>query len=86
MNELTVTIITPEAKQEDYEASSLIVPLEDGYWGILPKHSNMVAVLSKGNVKIKTSKGEVVFKIDDGWIEVFHNRVIILTTGFEIAS
>ncbi len=86
MNELTVTIITPEAKQEDYEAISLIVPLEDGYWGILPKHSNMVAVLSKGNIKVKTSKGEVVFKIEDGWIEVFHNRVIILTTGFEIAN
>ncbi|MEZ4813399.1 MAG: hypothetical protein R2883_08030 [Caldisericia bacterium] len=44
------------------------------------KHSNMVAVLSK-KCKNQTSKGEVVFKIDDGWIEVFHNRVIIWLTG-----
>lgn len=86
MAELTVTIITPEAKQEDYKAKSLMVPLEDGYWGILPKHSNMVAVLTKGKIKVKTSSKEIVFNIEEGWIEVFHDRVMILTTGFEIAN
>jgi F-type H+-transporting ATPase subunit epsilon len=86
MAELTVTIITPEAKQEDFKASSIVVPLEDGYWGILPNHSNMVAVLASGKVKIKTSKGEIIYDIPDGWIEIFHNRVIILTPSFELSD
>jgi F-type H+-transporting ATPase subunit epsilon len=82
MSDLTVTIITPDAKQEDFSANSIVVPLEDGYWGILPKHSNMVAVLSSGKIKIKLSGKEIQYQIEEGWIEVFHNRIIILTPDF----
>ena len=86
MPELTITIITPDSKQEDFKAKSLIVPLEDGYWGILPKHSNMVAVLSSGKITIKSVDKQVQYRIDEGWVEVFHNRVIILTPDFNPVS
>jgi len=81
---LQVTIITPESVQEQFEADSLVVPLEDGYWGILPKHSNMVATLVKGKVKARTKGGEKVYEIPEGWIQVFHNRIIILTPSFAL--
>ncbi len=82
-NRLEITIITPESRQEQLIATSLIVPLEDGYWGILPKHMNMVATLSAGKITVKTSDGQMQFKVSDGWVEVFHDRVIILTSDFE---
>lgn len=82
-NRLEITIITPESKQEKIIATSLIVPLQDGYWGILPKHINMVSTLSTGKITIKTEEGNVHFKVNDGWMEVFHNRVIILTSNFD---
>lgn len=83
--ELIVTIITPESREENIRTSSLVVPLPDGYWGILPKHINMVATLAKGKITAKTSTGELVFTIPSGWIEVFHDKVIILTPDFQRA-
>lgn len=80
---LDVTIITPESKQHSFVTNSLMVPLEDGYWGILPGHTNMVANLGKGKITAKESSGDSVFVIDKGWIEVFHDRVIIITSNFE---
>ena len=83
METLNVTIITPESREEAISATSLIVPLQDGYWGILPKHMNMVAVLASGKITAKTTSGVVHFKIPEGWIEIFHDRVIILTPDFQ---
>ena len=80
---LEVTIITPESKQNSFVTNSLMVPLEDGYWGILPGHTNMVASLGKGKIIAKETDGDILFLIDKGWIEVFHDRVIIITPEFE---
>ena len=73
--------ISTVAKQAHISQSALsqqINRLEADFSGRLLERSNKGVSL--------TEKGEVVFKIEDGWIEVFHNRVIILTTGFEIAN
>ncbi|NLI39758.1 MAG: F0F1 ATP synthase subunit epsilon [Caldisericales bacterium] len=83
MDLLNITIITPESREEKLVATSLIVPLEDGYWGILPRHMNMVATMKSGKITAKTEKGELVYNVSDGWIEVFHDRIIILTTDFK---
>lgn len=80
---LEVTIITPESKQNSFVTSSLMVPLEDGYWGILPGHANMVASLGKGKISAKEANGDIVFVISEGWIEVFHDKIIIITPEFE---
>lgn len=79
---LDVTIITPESKRTAFAAVSLMVPLEDGYWGILPHHINMVANLAKGKITAKTADQELVYQINKGWVEVFHDRVIIITPEF----
>jgi F0F1-type ATP synthase epsilon subunit len=83
---LEVTIITPESKQNSFTTGSLMVPLEDGYWGILPGHINMVANLAKGKITAKAESGDIVYLIHKGWIEVFHDRVIIITPEFERMS
>jgi F0F1-type ATP synthase epsilon subunit len=83
---LEVTIITPESKQNAFKASSLMVPLDDGYWGILPGHINMVANLAKGKISAKSDSGDLFFTINKGWIEVFHDKVIIITPEFERIS
>ncbi len=83
MDQLNITIITPESREEKLVATSIIVPLEDGYWGILPKHINMVATLKSGKITAKTAKGDLVYNVSDGWIEVFHDKIIILTTDFK---
>jgi len=39
-----------------FEAKSVILPLVDGYMGVLPRHSPFVATLDVGLVTIKTQR------------------------------
>jgi len=41
-----------------FEAKSVILPLVDGYMGVLPRHSPFVATLDVGLVTIKTAEDE----------------------------
>ena len=73
-------ILTPEKVFYTGQASSLVAPGTDGYFGVLAHHAPLIARSNGGRLKIKETSGEGhSFQIGAGIIEVLKNRVVVLT-------
>ncbi|MDD5634820.1 MAG: F0F1 ATP synthase subunit epsilon [Candidatus Omnitrophica bacterium] len=75
-----LNIISPEKTLYKGKISSLIVPSEVGYLGILCDHTPLVANLGKGKITIKDPEEKVV-TLDSpgrGFLEVLQKKVTIL--------
>lgn len=71
--------MSPRAESIMLDASSVIAPGLDGFFGVLPNHAPLLAGLGRGQIKInKTDKKEFLQSVDGGFLEVKHNHVIIL--------
>ena len=77
---MTVEIITPDTQLFKGEATSLVVPGTSGLIGILNNHAPLISSLMKGEVKLKTDKGEESFPVKGGVVEVLNNKVMILAS------
>ena len=87
-------IISPEAKLFTGEVESLTLPGTNGSFQLLENHAPIVTTLQAGAVKIKgniaieegyqdkfenISKGETLFTISSGTIEMRDNKIILLS-------
>ncbi len=77
---MLVKVITPEKQIFNAEAKSVNLPTLSGYITILPYHTELVSVITKGRVKIETEKGIESFLSEGGIVEVFKNEVNLLLT------
>ena len=90
---MKLDIVTPEGALFSGEIESIIVPGINGAFEMLNNHAPIVALLSKGNVRIKgqnikineevadkfeVSNSEVVLPIQSGTVEMKNNKVIVL--------
>lgn len=71
-------IITPDKKLFSGEVTSVQVPGMSGQFQVLNNHAPIISTLMKGKVKIKSAKGEEIFEVNGGVIEVLKNNVIVL--------
>ncbi len=72
-------IITPEKKVFEGEVLSVKVPGTMGSFEILNNHAPIVSSLDKGEVKVKTSKGETLqYQVEGGVLEMMKNKVSLL--------
>ncbi|MFN8437431.1 MAG: F0F1 ATP synthase subunit epsilon [Cytophagales bacterium] len=72
-------IITPEKKVFEGEITGVKVPGILGSFEILNNHAPIVSALGVGEVRVKTTKGEVLqYNIDGGVIEMNDNVVSLL--------
>jgi F-type H+-transporting ATPase subunit epsilon len=75
-----VSILTPEKQIFEGESTSLIVPAELGYLGILANHAPLIANLKPGNITFRSifgSESKIANK-GKGFIEVIGNKATIL--------
>ncbi len=75
---MNVEIITPDKALFKGEASSVTVPGVDGSMGFLENHAPLITVLKAGDVRVKTAKGEELFPVNGGVVEVMNNTVLVL--------
>jgi len=75
---MVVEIITPEKKVFSGNTSYVQLPGANGSFGVLENHTNMVAVLQKGNVKIVSEDETLDFEINGGIVEVLKNKIQVL--------
>ena len=75
---MTVDIMTPDRQIYSGESTSVTVPGSMGMFQILNNHAPIISTLSSGQVKVVTSEGEKVFKVEGGVVEVLKNKIIIL--------
>jgi len=72
-------IITPEGGIVEKNIESLVVPREDGFFGILANHAPMTSTVDRGIIKLSREGKDEYIVVDDGILEVRQNRVIILS-------
>lgn len=75
---LKVSVISPEAKLYEGEATSVVAPAYDGEVGILTGHAPMMALLGKGELRIEGSAAKK-FTVEGGFLQVVDNNVRIVT-------
>lgn len=87
MNNLHLTITTPERVVLETEVRSVNVPTLDGEIGILQNHIPLVSILAAGELSLTTIKGEQqVMAVSGGFVEVRDNQIVILADTAEKAE
>ena len=71
-------VYTQEKKVFDGDVTSIIVPGEEGYLGVLAHHAPLVSTLGKGKLTIKTNTSEENYQVSGGFLEVHNNLATLL--------
>lgn len=76
---MKVFVLTPERELYNGPAAAVFVPGVEGKFEIRSGHAPIVANLTEGHVRIKSSKGEEQsFPIANGFVEVLNDEVSVL--------
>ena len=84
---LDVSVVTPEREVWSGSASFVLASSAGGDLGVLPGMAPFLGVLRHATLKIEPEEGgEIWLAAHGGFIEVFEDRVTVLTPVAEIAS
>jgi F-type H+-transporting ATPase subunit epsilon len=73
-------IVTPERTVLDVEATSIVLPLIDGEYGVLPGHTPLIARIGAGELRIKPLQGETIdYYVEGGFTEILDDVVAVLS-------
>jgi F-type H+-transporting ATPase subunit epsilon len=71
-------ILTPTERIFNGKVSSLVMPAEEGYWGILAGHMPSIAKLKEGKVRARTNEEEKEWIIKGGYAWVEREKTVLL--------
>ena len=79
-------LITPNKNLISGEFDMVVVPGEEGDFGVLPHHSNLISQIRPGVLNTyKNDKIDKSFFLSSGFAEVSNNKLIVLSeTAFDI--
>ena len=83
---LTLEIVTPDRSLVREEVDEVQVPGSEGYLGILPGHTPLLATLAVGELWYRKGTEKVYLAIAGGFLEVLPDRVTILAQTAELAQ
>lgn len=88
MKTMKVEIVSTEKSLFSGEASMLFAPAHKGEVGIHPRHSEMIATLNPGHVRVVSPENdeESIIYVSGGILEVQPNLVTILSDSAERAA
>lgn len=87
MAELHVELVTADRRVWAGDARIVVAKTVEGYFGVLPGHAPVLAVLANGVVTVRTVEGEDVYAaVLGGFISVADDVVSILAEQAELAS
>jgi len=86
MSELQVELVSAERLLWSGTASMVIARTVDGDIGVLPGHSPVLALLSGGEVTVRTNDGDVRAAVHAGFLSVADDRVSVLAEVAELAD
>jgi F-type H+-transporting ATPase subunit epsilon len=78
---LQLSVVTRERKVLDEEVDEVILPGYDGYLGILPGHTPLLAMLRIGELMYRVGTRSTRMVLSWGFAEVLPERVIVLAEG-----
>jgi len=84
---LSIEVVTGErVVYEATEVDMVVAPGSEGSLGILPGHASLISLLANGELRVKKGGTEESIVVFGGFIEVTHNKVIILADTAERSS
>lgn len=84
MNTFKLKILAAEKPFYEGECVSLVIPTNDGQYGIMANHNNVIAAIIPGLLKMTLSDGaEFIAAVSGGIIKVENNTVLLLVDTAE---
>ena len=83
---LTLEIVTPDRKVVTEKVDEVEIPGAEGYFGVLPGHTPLLAMLQVGELWYRKGSETVYLSIAFGFAEVLPDRVTILAQFAEKAD
>jgi F-type H+-transporting ATPase subunit epsilon len=83
---LTLEIVTPDRAIAHEQVDEVEIPAENGYLGILPGHTPLVAALRVGELWYRRGQEKTYLSVAFGFVEVQPDRVTILAQVAERAD
>lgn len=83
---LTLEIVTPDHALVHEEVDEVEIPGADGYFGVLPGHTPLLATLSVGVLWYRRGQDTTYLALAFGYAEVMPDRVTILAQVAERAE
>ncbi len=82
METFTLEILTPNGEIYNGQAISVVLPGEEGEFGVLAKHASLTTLLTTGVIDVeKEDKSVEAIVINWGVVQVDEEKVIILVEG-----
>ena len=78
MSVLTVEVVTPEALKFTGQARQVQLPGVLGEMGVLPNHEPLVSMLNPGVVEVRSTEGNRIFAVAQGFATIQNNKVVCL--------
>lgn len=85
-SQLTLSIVTPERELVRVQADEVELPGSEGYFGVLPGHTPMLATLDVGRLSYRIGQETRVLAISTGLAEVLPDAVTVLSRIAELAE
>ena len=81
-------VLLPNKVLYDDDISSLVVPAENGYLGVLAHHAPIIARLKPGNITLRDSSGAItrLASTGSGFLEVSGNKATLLVDSLELPA
>ena len=83
-NQLHVQVVSPEQVLYEGDGEMVVCRTTDGEIAFLPGHTPFLGALGTAKVRIIHPDGEHVTAVHEGFVEVSHNRVIVLSDVAEL--
>ena len=80
-DKFNLEIITPVQRLFNSEVEQVIIPAFEGIMTILKDHISLITFLRPGFVEVKSDNKEEKFYIEDGTVEFFNNKLLILSSS-----
>ncbi|MFQ5822713.1 MAG: F0F1 ATP synthase subunit epsilon [bacterium] len=83
---LKFEILTPFQKVYSSDVSAVRVPGLNGYFGVLPGHTPLLAALKIGEIKVQIDNKTLYFATSGGFVEVLTHSISVLAESAESAA
>lgn len=84
MKVFSLTVLAAEKPFYEGQCQSLVIPTLDGQYGIMANHSNMIAAIVPGMLRLTTPDGEeIVAAVSNGLAKIENNDVLLLVDTSE---
>ena len=74
-------IISPDQILVNTQVEQVVIPAYEGIMTILKDHISLITFLRPGFVEVEISKKVLKFYVEDGTVEFFDNKLLILSSS-----